>query len=101
MALKTKLAQDLQTAEETVQQLQDQLATTSSSYEKQLSTMSDHLCELNDRLLKQSDELDVLRKSAKVVLDNYCKNIICMCINGILWTFNYCRVIKDGESRTM
>ena len=25
--------------------------------------MSDHLCELNDKLLKQSDEMEVLRKS--------------------------------------
>ena len=40
--------------------------TTSSNYEKQLSTMSDHLCELNDKLVKQSEELDVLKKSSKV-----------------------------------
>ncbi len=28
--------------------------------------MSDHLCEINDKLLKQSDELEVLKKSSKV-----------------------------------
>ncbi len=28
--------------------------------------MSDHLCEVNDKLLKQSDELEVLKKSGKV-----------------------------------
>lgn len=46
--------------------LQDQLGTTSSNYEKQLSTMSDHLCELNEKLINQSDQLEVLKKSAKV-----------------------------------
>ena len=25
--------------------------------------MSDHLCELNDKLLKQSEEMEILRKS--------------------------------------
>ena len=44
---------------------QDQLATTSSNYEKQLSTMSDHLCELNEKLISQSDELEVLKKSGR------------------------------------
>lgn len=63
--LRSKLTQDLQTASDSIQQLQDQLATTSSNYEKQLSTMSDHLCELNDKLIGQSDELDALRKGAK------------------------------------
>ena len=43
--------------------VQDQLATTSSSYEKQLSTMSDHLCELNDKMMRQSEELEVLRRN--------------------------------------
>ena len=43
--------------------VQDQLATTSSSYEKQLSTMSDHLCELNDKMMRQSEELEMLRRN--------------------------------------
>ena len=43
--------------------LQDQLATTSSSYEKQLSTMSDHLCELNDKLLRQTEELEFIKRN--------------------------------------
>lgn len=42
---------------------QDQLGTTSSNYEKQLSAMSDHVCELNDKLVKQSEEMDSLRKA--------------------------------------
>ena len=40
--------------------------TTCSNYEKQLSTMSDHLCELNDKMLQKSEELDQLRKPTKV-----------------------------------
>lgn len=46
--------------------IQDQLATTSSNYEKQLSTMSDHLCELNDKLLKQNEEIEDLKRPSKV-----------------------------------
>lgn len=42
------------------------MSTTSDNYEKQLSAMSDHLCEVNDKLLKQSEELEVLKKSGKV-----------------------------------
>ncbi|CAI8046132.1 Protein phosphatase 1 regulatory subunit 21 [Geodia barretti] len=63
VALRVKLTQDVDTARETIQHLQDQLATTSSSYEKQLSTMSDHLCELNDKMMRQSEELEVLRRN--------------------------------------
>ena len=43
--------------------LQDQLTTTSSNYERQLSTMSDHLCELNDKMMQQTEELELLRKN--------------------------------------
>ena len=42
------------------------MATTASNYKKQLSAMSDHLCEVNDKLLRQTDELEALRK-AKVM----------------------------------
>lgn len=63
--LRVKLAQELQVASDTIQQLQDQLTTTSSNYEKQLSTMSDHLCELNDRLMKQNDEIEDLKRPTK------------------------------------
>lgn len=46
--------------------LQDQLATTSTNYEKQLSTMSDHLCELNEKLLKQNEQIEELKRPSKV-----------------------------------
>ena len=41
--------------------LQDELTTTSHSYDAQLSMMSDHLCGLNDKLTSQQDEIDVLK----------------------------------------
>ena len=47
--------------------LQDQLATTSSNYEKQLSTMSDHLCELNDKMLRQTEELELIKRNKACV----------------------------------
>lgn len=40
------------------------MSTLSSNYESQLSTMSDHLCELNDTLMKREEELELLRKNA-------------------------------------
>ena len=49
----------------------DQLTTTSSNYESQLSTMSDHLCELSDKLLKQEEEMEVLRRG---------KVRVCVCV---------------------
>jgi len=39
--------------------------TTCSNYEKQLSTMSDHLCELNDKMMQKSEELEHFKKGTK------------------------------------
>lgn len=38
------------------------MMTLSTSYESQLSTMSDHLCEIQDKLLKKDEELEILKK---------------------------------------
>lgn len=46
--------------------MQDELATTKRSYEDQLSTMSDHLCSLNETLSKQREEIDTLKLGSKV-----------------------------------
>lgn len=46
--------------------VQDELATTKRSYEDQLSTMSDHLCSLNETLSKQREEIDTLKLGSKV-----------------------------------
>ena len=43
----------------------------SSGYESQLSTMSDHLCELRDKLLKKEEEMEMMKKGGKVCLANY------------------------------
>lgn len=40
--------------------LQDELQTTSKSYEGQLSMMSEHLASMNEKLAKQKDEIDEL-----------------------------------------
>ena len=41
--------------------LQDELATTTRSYEGQLSMMSEHLAGMNDKLTAQTDEIDALK----------------------------------------
>ena len=68
--------------------LQDQLATTSTNYEKQLSTMSDHLCELNEKLLKQNEEIEDLKRPSKVVISLSFKHWIAelLCKTLILYT---------------
>jgi len=40
---------------------QDELQTTTRSYEGQLSMMSEHLAAMNERLTQQKDEIDVLK----------------------------------------
>ncbi|XP_062507096.1 protein phosphatase 1 regulatory subunit 21-like [Corticium candelabrum] len=58
---KDKLAAELELSQERIQKLEDELTTTSHSYDAQLSMMSDHLCGLNDKLTSQQDEIDVLK----------------------------------------
>ena len=41
--------------------LQDELQTTTRSYEGQLSMMSEHLAGMNEKLAQQKDEIDDLR----------------------------------------
>ncbi len=51
-------------------QLREELQTTSWNYEGQLSLMSEHLAQLNDRLTRQTDEIEELRgevSSSKVI----------------------------------
>lgn len=59
---------------EKVIHLQEELATTSTSYESQLSTMSDHLATMNERLAAQRETIDHLQYqiSNKVILFHYC-----------------------------
>eukprot|EP00731_Ephydatia_muelleri_P024275 Em0016g546a len=61
--VKNKMQESFQAVNATNSQLKDELSITKENYDKQLSTMSDHVCELNDKLTKQSEELETLKKS--------------------------------------
>lgn len=41
--------------------MQDELQTTTKSYEGQLSMMSEHLASMNEKLTTQKDEIDALK----------------------------------------
>ncbi|RZF42502.1 hypothetical protein LSTR_LSTR004421 [Laodelphax striatellus] len=56
-----KAENNLQEMREKVVHLQEELATTASSYEAQLSTMSDHLATMNERLASQRETIDHLQ----------------------------------------
>ncbi|XP_022101268.1 protein phosphatase 1 regulatory subunit 21-like [Acanthaster planci] len=62
---KEKHVEELQTAHKNVTQLQDELQTTTRSYESQLSMMSEHLCSMNEKLTAQKDQIDALKLAAK------------------------------------
>lgn len=59
------LSEEVRLANQNITRLQDELATTKRSYEDQLSTMSDHLCSLNETLSKQREEIDTLKLGSK------------------------------------
>ncbi|XP_075874920.1 protein phosphatase 1 regulatory subunit 21 isoform X1 [Nelusetta ayraudi] len=59
------LSEEVRLANQNITRLQDELATTKRSYEDQLSTMSDHLCSLNETLSKQREEIDTLKLGNK------------------------------------
>ena len=80
--------------------VQDQLATTSSSYEKQLSTMSDHLCELNDKMMRQSEELEVLRRNKVHYTQPLSIVHMYNCMPQSLCTFFYVSNKKANKSTT-
>ncbi|XP_019860937.1 PREDICTED: protein phosphatase 1 regulatory subunit 21-like [Amphimedon queenslandica] len=65
VALKTNLSHELETARESIHQLQDQMTTLSSGYEGQLSAMSDHLCELRDKLAKTEEGFENPKKGRR------------------------------------
>ena len=47
------------------------MSTLSSGYDSQLSTMSDHLCELRDDLLKKEEELEDYRRNTSGKVGGY------------------------------
>lgn len=58
---KVELENQLQDTQLMLQQLRDEMRSTARSYEDQLSTMSEHLASMNERLTQQRDEIDALR----------------------------------------
>lgn len=59
-----KLERQLQDKQLALQQLRDEMRSTAHSYEDQLSTMSEHLASMNEKLTQQKDEIDALRHSS-------------------------------------
>ncbi|XP_044730017.1 protein phosphatase 1 regulatory subunit 21-like isoform X2 [Chrysoperla carnea] len=57
---KQDLETRLRTTEMALESLQEELSTTSHNYELQLSTMSEHLANMNETLTKQCDEIQQL-----------------------------------------
>ena len=44
---------------------QDELSTTQRSYEEQLASMTEHMSEMNRKLIEQTDQLTVMRYNSK------------------------------------
>ncbi|KAL1485003.1 hypothetical protein MTO96_032242 [Rhipicephalus appendiculatus] len=59
-----ELEKQLQDKQLALQQLRDEMRSTAHSYEDQLSTMSEHLASMNEKLTQQKDEIDALRHSS-------------------------------------
>lgn len=55
-----RLVADLDRTNHSMRQLKDELNTTSSNYESQLSLMSDHLASINEKMVSQKEEIDTL-----------------------------------------
>lgn len=47
-------------AQDTVNRLQEELTTTTTNYESQLSSMSEHMANMNDKLAAQQEEIEQL-----------------------------------------
>ncbi|RDD45972.1 Protein phosphatase 1 regulatory subunit 21 [Trichoplax sp. H2] len=58
---KQKLNLDLENAQTIISSLKDELQTTTRSYDSQLSMMSEHLCNMNDKLTKKQEEIEALK----------------------------------------
>ncbi|XP_063871996.1 protein phosphatase 1 regulatory subunit 21-like [Scylla paramamosain] len=62
---KTASEQEMDKHRERVNQLKEVLQTTSRNYEEQISTMSEHLADLNEKLTAQSELIEHLKFEAK------------------------------------
>ncbi|MPC68937.1 Protein phosphatase 1 regulatory subunit 21 [Portunus trituberculatus] len=62
---KTASEQEMDKHRERVNHLKEVLQTTSRNYEEQISTMSEHLADLNEKLTAQSELIEHLKFEAK------------------------------------
>uniref|UniRef100_T1JJQ3 Protein phosphatase 1 regulatory subunit 21 n=1 Tax=Strigamia maritima TaxID=126957 RepID=T1JJQ3_STRMM len=60
-ANRTQVLDQLAASHSNIDQLKDEMALTSQSYEGQLNMMSEHLANMNDKLTAQKDEIDSLK----------------------------------------
>ena len=58
---KIKAQNDLKEAQNQIEVIKEEAKTTSVNYENQLSLMSEHLANMNDKLTKQTDEIERLK----------------------------------------
>ncbi|XP_064622377.1 protein phosphatase 1 regulatory subunit 21-like [Lineus longissimus] len=59
--VKSRLQEEVDTANQLNAQLKDELQTTTKSYESHLSLMSEHIASMNDKLAQQGEEIDSLK----------------------------------------
>ena len=58
---KFKAQDELKDAQDQIEIIKEEAKTTSVNYENQLSLMSEHLANMNDKLTKQTDEIETLK----------------------------------------
>lgn len=59
-------SEGLEAKNKTISELKEELATNVSNYESQLSLMSEHLANMNDKLTQQRDEIDSLKHNNSI-----------------------------------
>lgn len=62
---KSTVEEKLESSMNTIGKLQEELQTTSHNYEQQLSTMSEHLADLNDKYTEQGELIQQLQFQLK------------------------------------
>ena len=63
---------------------QDEIKTLSKNYETQLSVMSDHMCSLNDQLMRKSEEV---QNSRQVKVSKFCSVMYCVVDYSYKWSY--------------
>jgi exonuclease VII large subunit len=71
-AQRSMAKEKLQSAESALVRLQEELHTTTHNYETQLSLMSEHLANMNEKLAVQRDEIDQLKYQLGQKVSHFC-----------------------------